>query len=350
MLDSSTNATVAKARAFHGKRLKEEDYRELLKRESIPEIAEYLKHGTHFSSCLASIDTNSIHRGHLEEILNRETYNQYIRLCSFQKLNKIEFFNYRTVISEISEIIRCVTYINAGASEEFVDNIPTYLLKYASFDLMGLASVRSYDDLLAVIEKTPYYDVIKDEKPGDDGNYDCTQLDTKLRTYYIRWAERTVKENFVGKTEKDMLEIIYCFYELNNIYNAFRFKAFSQAPESEIKEILLPVRSRITKTKKTELLNAFDADNYIDILENTGYGRQMRESNPEMSKSTIQHDIQLLKNRYAKLFLRRTTNAAVSLYTILFLLTTEVKNITTIIEGVRYGVPSQEIEKLLVIV
>ena len=350
MINYSYNATVAKARTFYGKRLKEEDYRELLKKTTIPEIAEYLKRNTHFSECLSNIDTASVHRGYLEDILNRETFNEYVRLCSFQKLNEISFFNYRYINNEINVILRCIIYINAGTSEKFIDTISPYLAKHASFDMMKLGEVRKYNDLLDILRKTPYYNIIKDQKPDNDGNYDCTKIDVLLKTYYVDWVEKAIKRDFSGSVQKDMLEITGTLYDLSNIYNAFRYKAFSGADYNEISHILFPVPSNITKYRYSELMNTTTAEEYIDVLKNTGYGRRMIAENSDISRTSINHDIEILRNRLAKSYLRKSTNAAVSIYTILFLLTTEVKNITTIIEGIRYGVSLQDIEELLVIV
>ncbi len=350
MIDYSYNATVAKARTFYGKRLKEEDYRELLKKTTIPEIAEYLKRNTHFSDCLSNIDTNSVHRGYLEDILNRETFNEYVRLCNFQKLNEISFFNYRYINSEINVILRCIIYINAGTIEKFIDTISPYLAKHASFDMMRLGEVRTYNDLLDILQKTPYYDIIKDQKPDDNGNYNCTEIDILLKTYYVNWVKDAIKRDFSGSVQKDMLEITGTLYDLSNVYNAFRYKAFSGADYEEISNILFPVPSNITKFRFYELMNTNTAEEYIDILKNTGYGRMMTVDNPDISRASINHDIEVLRNRFAKNYLRKSTNAAVSIYTILFLLTTEVKNIITIIEGIRYGVPAQSIEEMLVIV
>ncbi len=350
MVKYSYNATVAKARTLYGKRLKEDDYRELLKKTTIPEIAEYLKRNTHFSECLSNIDTNSVHRGYLEDILNRETFNEYVRLCNFQKLNEISFFNYRYINSEITVILRCITYINAGTTEKFIDTISPYLAKHSSFDMMRLGEVRTYNDLLDTLRKTPYYDIIKDQKPDSNGNYDCTEIDILLKTYYVNWVKDAVNRDFSGSVRKDMLEITSALYELSNIYNAFRYKAFSSADYEEISHILFPVPSKMTKFKLSELMNTETAEQYLEVLKTTGYGRRMNEENSEISRATISHDIETLKNKLAKSYLRKTTNAAVSIYTILFLLTTEVKNIVTIIEGIRYGVPVQSIEELLVIV
>lgn len=350
MIGYSYNATVAKARTLYGKRLKEDDYRELLKKTTIPEIAEYLKRNTHFSECLSNIDTSSVHRGYLEDILNRETFEEYVRLCNFQKLNEISFFNYRYINNEITVILRCITYINAGTTEKFIDTISPYLAKHASFDMMRLGEVRQYSDLLEILRKTPYYDIIKDQKPDENGNYDCTEIDVLLKTYYVNWVKSAIKRDFSGSVEKDMLEITGALYDLSNIYNAFRYKAFSKADYEEISYILFPVPSNITKLRFSELMNADNADRYLDILKNTGYGRRIVAENPEMSKASISHDIEVLKNKLAKIHLRKTTNAAMSIYTILFLLTTEVKNVITVIEGIRYGVPVQSIEELLVIV
>ena len=45
----SRNATVAKIRAIYGKRLKPENYKELITKKSVSEVAESLKRNTRYS-------------------------------------------------------------------------------------------------------------------------------------------------------------------------------------------------------------------------------------------------------------------------------------------------------------
>ena len=54
MLDSmSSNATVAKIRSLHGRMLTRDNYREILTKRSVPEIAEYLSTTRRFGELLS---------------------------------------------------------------------------------------------------------------------------------------------------------------------------------------------------------------------------------------------------------------------------------------------------------
>ena len=105
------NATVAKIMAIYGKRLTQQDYLEMMSKQSVQEAAEYLKKNTHYSELLSSIDTNTIHRGMLENLLRRSVYDTYIRITGFEHISKEEFYNYKILQTEIDEILRCILYI-----------------------------------------------------------------------------------------------------------------------------------------------------------------------------------------------------------------------------------------------
>jgi V/A-type H+-transporting ATPase subunit C len=95
MLDGlASNATVAKIRALHGKMLKKENYREMLTRRSVPEIAEYLAATPRYKQALKDIDPMTVHRGFIEELLEKDNFDTYIRLCQFQQLDKVPFFDF----------------------------------------------------------------------------------------------------------------------------------------------------------------------------------------------------------------------------------------------------------------
>ena len=106
---STYNATVAKIMAIYGKRLKQEDYQSLLNQQSVAEVAEYLKKNTYFSELLAPIDTNTIHRGMLENLLRRSIFEKYVKIISFEQIGRQEFYNYRILRAEVDEILECRT-------------------------------------------------------------------------------------------------------------------------------------------------------------------------------------------------------------------------------------------------
>ena len=116
MLDGlSSNATVSKIRAIHGRMLTKDNYHEMLTKRSVQEITEYLASTPRFASVLADIDPNTVHRGFLETLLEKENFDTYIRLCQFQQLDKIPFFDFLIEKTEIDCILMLINSIKTGA-------------------------------------------------------------------------------------------------------------------------------------------------------------------------------------------------------------------------------------------
>lgn len=345
----STNATVAKARALYGKRLKAEDYKELLHRNSVSDVAEYLKRNTHYRGALGSVDTNTVHRGFLEELLRRDVFDTYISLCRFQHLDEMDFYRYLMVQKEIELIITCILHLNAGMSEEFISSVPTYFIDYATFDIIALAKARNFGEILGVIRSTPYYDIIKDSKPDENGKYNCSKIEVKLRTYYIMWLDKAIDKDFRGDTAKSLHSLVKNQTDLINIINSYRLKSFFDVTAEEIQEDMLPAYGRLSKQKQFVLFEAKDADDYIRRLQKTYYGKQIEGIGRSFEKPLLENSTHALRAKYAKLALRSSQTAAISVYTILYLFEIELENIINIIEGIRYDVPTEYIQKLLII-
>lgn len=345
----STNATVAKARAIYGKRLTPEDYKELLHRNSVSDVAEYLKRNTHYRNALSAVDTNTVHRGFLEELLRRDIFDMYISLCKFQHLDRVDFYRYMMVQKEIELIITCILHLNAGMSEEFISAVPPYFIDYSSFDMIALAKARSFAEILEVISDTPYFDIIKDSEPDENGMYNCSKIEVKLRSFYLEWLDKAIDKDFRGKTAKSLHSLVKNQIDLINIINSYRLKSFFNVTAEEIEEDMLPAYGRLSKQKQFALFEAKDADDYIRRLQKTYYGKQIEGINRSLEKPMLENSTHALRAKYAKLALRSSQSAAISVYTILYLFEIELENIINIIEGIRYNVPTEYIQKLLII-
>ena len=329
---------------MYGKRLKEADYDALVSRSSVAEIAEYLKKNTHYGKILASIDTNTVHRGFLENLLRRYNFEMYLKIVDFENLGSSEFFNFRIVSGEINVIMDCLRHINAH-SEKQIANLPVYINKYTCFDLIEIAKLRSFNELLEFLKKTPYYDVLKTVDTDSSGRAELSVCEMKLRNYYIGRLEKTVSA--YKKTEADKIySMIFTEIDLINLINAYRMTAFFGADEDEIEENMLRFYGRLSQKKQREIYGAPDKDEYVRRFSKTVYGRQIADSgyDPE----DLERNANLLRFRYAKLALKASSSAPVSVYSFTYLMSVELQNIVSIIEGVRYGVPSEHLKKLII--
>ncbi|MCI7767589.1 MAG: V-type ATPase subunit [Oscillospiraceae bacterium] len=338
------NATVAKMHAVYGKRLKQEDYSALLSCTSVSDAAGYLKRSTYFSRALEGVDTENIHRGNLENILRRSLIENYFRIIGFEKIGGDEFYNFIIVKTEIDEILICILHLNAGTGDH-ITTLPIYMNKYTSFNLMELARVGSYDELLSLTEKTPYYSILKANKPDESGHINYPAIELKLRTYYSNRLAESLKK-FGGETEKRLRSYIGTQIDMINIINSYRMKRYFNADSEEIKSRMIPIYMRIPEQKMDELYSARDDKDFLEKLSKTYYGREITEKgfdmkNPEMS--LVQFRFLQTKRAFS-----RSTTAPECFYTFIQLSEIEVKNIIRIIEGIRYSLPTKEIAELII--
>ena len=343
-MEAAKNATVAKARAIYGNRLKAEQYRELVSKKSVAEVAEYLQKNTHYGSALANINTMTVHRGLLETILRRYSFERYEKLCKFQQLRKESFYNYLIVLSEIREILSAIMYLNAKSSEEYISALPAYLLSRASFDLIELAKTRSFADILRVIRNTPYYDVLAEVKADEAGKVDFTLCEVMLRSYYLKWLLEVADKDFKGRARSMLKQQIEMQVDLINVINSYRLKTYFGASSEEIHRNMLPAKGRMPKRVQDELWDTESGEEFLQLFSKTLYGRQLEGFGND------EFELRITKLRYsvAKRTLMFSENAAVSLYSLIFLFEVELSNIINIIEGIRYNKSAAYLEAMLV--
>lgn len=337
------NATVAKIMAIYGKRIKPQDYTEMMNKQNVSEVAEYLKRNTHYNELLSSIDTNTIHRGMLENLLRRSVFETYMRITGFEHISKQEFYNYKILQTEIDEILRCIRFINAN-SQKLITDVPIYINNLTSFDLLELAKITDFKELLTFLKKTPYYDVLKTVHPNNEGLVDVTKCETLLRSYYIKRLKDSLK--FKKSDAEQFIVFLDSDIDFINIINAYRLTAFFGASEDEIEKDMLPFYGRLSEAKQKEIYSAPNSEEFIKRFSRTYYGKQMIENGYDIN--SLEQSAQRMRYKYAKLMLKRSSSAPLSVYSFIFLLEIEVQNLISIIEGIRYGIEVNKIASLII--
>ena len=341
-------ATVAKIRAMYGKRVTAEDYAELVTKQSVADIADYLKKNTHYSTILASVDVNTIHRGFLESLLQRYNFELYGRITGFERIGRQEFYNFKILSAEIDIILSCMRFINAE-SEGQIESIPIYLNGMTSFDLIEISKVRSFSELLEFLKKTRYYELLKNVPTDENGRIDCGKGEYILRSYYYKRLVEASKH--YRKSEAKKLDLmILTDIDLINIINAYRMKEFFGSDEKEIFDKTFSFDGRLPKAVLAELYSSDSGEEFIKRFSKTYYGRVIAENGLDSKNAD---DLELcasrLRFKYAKTALRDSQTASVTVYAFMYLMGVELHNLISIIEGVRYGVPSKQIESLIIV-
>lgn len=343
MIRRNYNATVAKIMAMYGKRITGRDYKELAKCPSVQEAADYLKKNTRYSKLLAPIDANTIHRGALENMLRRSVFETYIKITGFERIREQEFYNYKLIQSEVSEILNCIRHINAK-SEGQISDVPIYMKEYIAFDLIELSRVRTFEGLLEVLRRTPYREILSGVEISADGKADYMECEKRLRAYYINRLKESLR--FSPDVSKSIEFLLFTDIDLINVINSYRLTAFFGQDSDEIEKNMLPFSGRLSKARQREVYSAPDSAEFIGRFSKTYYGRQMEEYGFDVNELEI--SAQRLRHKYAKQALKRSASAPLSVYSFIFLLEIEVQNLISVIEAIRYGLHQKQIRSLII--
>lgn len=345
MLERYTaNATVAKIRAIHGYMLTAQNFKDLLTRKSVSEVADYLKKTRRYHNALASVDVNTVHRGHLEELLNRTNFQLYERICRFGQLDKIGFYRFEIMANEVEQILSRIMHINSGDTESFIETLPAFLISKSGFDMLSLAKAKSIGELSECLKNTGYYKLLRDIKPDENGVINYFECEKRLRTYYYRQLLEATDKSFDKKTASQLKALITDEIDLINIINAYRMKKYFGADINKVLSSTLPFYGRLGERKMIRILSQPTADLLLSAFLKTSYGRQISEVDCDF----IEDSVNRVRFKLKKRALSATQSAPVALYAFLGVCDVEVENITNIIEGIRYNADIQMIKKILI--
>ena len=342
-MSTGSEALTAKLHAMHGKSLSPQNYRELIRKQSVSEIASYIKHQTSYADALRDINESSVHRGQLENDLRRHFYTEYLKTLHYAQVEVADFYNFFVIRMEIDEILSCIRLLNAGRQGEYFFSFPSYFASRAKFDLFGLAKVSSYKDLLNLLQNTPYYDILKQFDPEDENHLDIIRLENEFDKYYYSHILSIADHFFAGTERQEIRNIFGIEIDLRNISEVFRLKKYFQVKNEYIRGLLLPFYCKLHKEELAAMADAPDIDAAVQVLTRSYYGKFIGNGSFDTIEKFSQQAIYLFNRRL--LAFSRSAPAAVVAY--LNLKSIEINNLIRIIEGVRYGLAPAEIEKTL---
>lgn len=336
---------MTKVRAMYGRMLTPAQYEELVHRQNVQEISAYLREKTTYASALGGVQDSTVHRGQLENLLRKDLFYQYVRLLKYVGKND-GVYRYIIMDMEIGLILASLRSIISESGEDIIADIPTFIQPLACFDLFRLVGLQTVEQLAAVLQDTPYGETFRrcyEENPlagGKQPNYTAYEL--ALRSYYYGTLIRLAGTER-GKAREELLRLINTRAELTNINTIFRMKTYFQMSPEQIGKMMLPYASLIRPRALLEMVAAKDAQEFMQLLSRTVYGRGIEADTAYIEGSTDRARLRLdLKT------MRFSTHPQVVFMAFMLLRGIETENVIRIIEGVRYRLAPEKIEKLLI--
>lgn len=339
----SSKAITTKAKAMYGKRLTPSDYHEMMYKQSVGEIAVYLKNQTQYGTSLKAVQESMIHRGQLENLIRRDVFYRYLRLIRYDRSTD-SFYRFVITDMEITQLINCLRHLKSARSEDLIISMPGFLFPYSTINMISLAKVKSYSDLLKLLEKTPYKEVLKNCLPEDDQFIDIQLCEIILERFYFSKVDQLIRQYSSGKVKRDLTVMLSAQAELKNITAIYRLKRFFRKDSDYISKVLLPYRYLLKPKVLSGMISSKDTGEFFQFFQKSKYSLFI----PERLDENLEKSIEKVRYIDSKKNIRFSTDAKTAFLAYVILSRIEVQNIVTIIEGVRYQIHPDEIEKLLI--
>lgn len=343
--DFSSNAVLSKARAMYGRHLTREDYLNLLACKTVSEVAYYLKNNTSYAAILTDINESEVHRGRLEQFLRRRAFVDSAKLCIYDSAGGAHFSDYLVRYAEVEQVMHAVTYLASGSTDAYLFSIPVHFSHLVNIDLKRLAQVSCYADLLDALEGTPYRALLLPFRPLTGGSIDYTAIETALFTHLYSFSYEIIRNMQNKKAAAELKKLFDYYVDIENYLRIRRLKSIYGAGSDYIRSCLFPYGS-VRGRRLTEAVNAENMEETDRKFSSFARGKS-GDLSSLISHGTIQKHLLYglcLRN------LRFSVYPSVTLISYFFLSEIEVQDIINIIEGIRYGLPQNEILELLTII
>ena len=340
-------ASAAAIRSAYGQRLRSADYRDLLNLHSIPEVVQFLKDTERYGELLSSLEPMYTHRGHLEMLLERNLFDRCVHFCAMEQLLRKPFFRFFVYEYEIRELCKAAMLGN----QQYISAMSTWLTPYASFGVDALARAQDDEEMVAAVSHTPYAPILKKYLLSEKTGTSLAECEIAMRAAAFRKVLKDAEKTLRGSDLDAFRNLVGEQIDLINIINAYRLISVFRTDQDTMSVMLLPEGGKMPKRISRELYGAKNEDEFLSILGSTRYGRKLggfsgMSDIPDHVR--LEHAFQTLRYQTARRALHFSGHAAVSLYAVHFLDQIEVRNLITIIEGIRYQKPVSYMQSLLI--
>jgi len=346
-MPNNYQASTAAIRCAYGQRLRSTDYRDLLNLHSIPEVVQYLKETERYGELLSSLEPMYTHRGHLEMLLERGIFDRCVHFCGMEQLLRKPFFRFFVYEYEIRELCKAAMLGN----QQYISAMNTWLTPYASFRVDALARAQNEEEMVAAVSHTPFAPILKKYLLSARTGTSLAECEIAMRAAAFSKLLKDAEKTLSGSDLEAFRGLVGEQIDLINIINAYRLISVFHTDQETLSAMLLPDGGKLPKRICKELYSAKTADGFLSVLSTTRYGRKLggfAAIGDIPDHVRLEHAFQTLRYQTARRALHFSGHAAVSLYAEHFLDQIEVRNLITIIEGIRYQKPVSYMQSLLI--
>ncbi len=339
----ANSALNTKIHAMSGQTLHKEDYDALKRLRSVSEVAAYLKENTRYAKALQDVIPAIVHRGRLENALKEQLVSDVEALLPFLDMNKRVFMDVFELEEGVEKLKIFLRLLVSGHPEQFAlitEEIPT---GHEPISAKEISKLKTFDAFFDFISGTPFYRPLSSFK-NDPERQHLFLYEVSLDNYMAELLNRYAKKYLKKEDQKLAERSVGTITDLDNIKFLLRAKLYFAMTDEEIYAGIIP---RYYRLKQPTIAKVVAAPSYAEAVavlqEETPYGEAFSSEDRFIEKRIEEYLLKL--NRH--LFLTNPYSIQAPLCYI-YMRRVEIKNIVSIIEGIRYGLSEDAIAEHLI--
>lgn len=331
-----------KARALFGKLLTKGDYEELLGRRTVQDAAAYLKKNTAYSYLLSSINTNLVHRGELEKLFKTSLYEDFMKLLRFLRGGPAEFLKAAFLRYEIEDLKMLLRVVYTGRDSEAIRDSLVFLKEYSDLDFEKLTGSNNIHHIIGNLKGSEYYKVLS---PFLDSTkqQNLFDMEMSLDLHFFMTILKLKDKLLSGADRESITQTFGIEIDILNILMIYRCKKLFNFPKELTVKYVIPYWYRLSREQLIHLSESRDVEEFKRHVSKTKYSHIFKADDEHLWETNSMNYMY----RVYKSHLRSDCfNIGLSM-AYLHLKEMDIRNIITLIEGVRYNLSREEIKSYL---
>ena len=336
----SYSSLNAKVHAMSSSLLKKEDYEALSQMRKTADIQRFLVEHGGYSEAFRSMEEKTVNRHSMEQVMQGTLTESLVKMYHFvQKDTDKEFLDFYFKKYEILILKSAMQVIyDATQTKQEIPILDEFIDSRFSVDFSKTNTIRSMKDFMRLLEGTEYFAVL-DRAVEEEAT--LFELEMRLDVFYhMNLWKKALK---LYPKDEGIKAIFGTQIDLYNLFSLYRLKKYFKLDSALLYSKVIPVHYRLKKEALNEMIEAKTFQGFFSVAAGTFYADAIAQTEDTETKE-IEYSI--MEETYRK-YRKRNEFSILSLLEFMFKKESEIKNVTTLIEGVRYSRKPEEILRLL---
>lgn len=336
---SEYSGISAKIRAMQSRFITPAQYETLKTMSSVSEALGYLKQLPGYAPFLQNLEEAQAHRSQIEALLTTSLYHDFSKLYRFANIQQRKFMDFYFIHYECSVLKECLRCAYSGVPGNLqLPSFQQFFEQHSSLDIIRLNNSLTLEDFIQALSGSIFYPIL--QRAYQSGITALADYESILDQFYFRTLWKEKEQVLKGIDREIVTRTVGYRIDLLNIRWIYRSKKYYRMGNDRIYSMLIPCCYKLRPSQIKELVDVSSTDEFVHLLQNTYYGQRYGEELNDIHSMELLY-VKLMEKIYS-VTSRNYPYSIAPINSYLYFKEHETRKLTTIIEGIRYGISPDE--------